>query len=409
MKSRIFSALMLLVVGVVIAFPQEASAVPVFARKYGFSCTMCHSNMPRLNDFGQRYRANGYRLMDRENEDQTVLESPAPVAFRTSAGYNALMYNDEVDLDNGSDFAVNGLDLLSAGLLGSKIGFLMVYTPQIAEERGVAGQEGSLEMASVIFSNLGCSPWLNLRVGRFEPAYVPFSVKREISVSPLEVYDVTFPEGPAFSTTQSGLEVSGHGAAPFRYAAGIVGGSATNRSIDSPSDVYGRISYVVGPGEGQTAGQRIGILGYMGCARPGSGGGNRECFYRFGADASLNVSMVNLAGQFLYGSDDKTLWPGSDATEDVTWWGGFGELTLMPMVNLVGFARFDYVDMPKISDQDVTISDQDVTRMTAGGRFYFEDHVALHCEISQRIVNAVVADADDAQETSVTARVDFAF
>jgi hypothetical protein len=404
MKSRIFSALMLLVVGVVIALPQEASAVPVFARKYGFNCTMCHSSVPRLNDFGQRYRANGYRLMDRENQDQTVLESPAPVAFRTSAGYNGLMYNDEVGLDNASDFAVNGLDLLSAGLLGSKIGFFMIYTPQIAEQRGVAGQEGSLEMASVVFSNLGCSPWFNLRVGRFEPAYVPLSVKRELSVSPLEVYDMTFPEGPAFSMTQSGLELSGHGAAPFRYAAGIVGGSDTNRSIDSPSDVYGRVSYVVGPGEGQTAGQRIGVLGYMGCARPGGSGGKRESFYRFGADASLNVSMVNLAGQFLYGSDDKTLWPGSDATEteDVTWWGGFGELTVMPTVNLAGFARFDYVNMPDVRDQDVT-------RMTAGGRFYFEDNVALHCEISQRSVKAVVADADDAKETFVTARVDFAF
>ena len=38
---------------------QSASAVPVFARKYGFNCTMCHSDVPRLNDFGQRFRMNG--------------------------------------------------------------------------------------------------------------------------------------------------------------------------------------------------------------------------------------------------------------------------------------------------------------------------------------------------------------
>jgi len=402
MKNRIFSALMLLVVGVVIAFPQEASAVPVFARKYGFSCTMCHSNMPRLNDFGQRYRMKAYRLMDRENQDQTVLESPTPVALRTSAGYNALTYDETTGSDDVSDFTMNGLDLLSAGLLARNIGYFMVYTPQIADRRGVAGQEGNLEMASLVFSNLGCSPWLNLWVGRFEPAYLPFSVKRRLSVSPIEVYDVAFPDGPTFSETQSGLELSGHGAAPFRYAAGIVDGSGTNRTIDSPSDLYGRASYIVGPGEGQTAGQRIGVLGYMGRARPGIGGGKRESFFRLGVDASLNVSVLNVAGQFLYGSDDKTLWPGSDATKDVTWWGSFGELTVMPMVNLVGLARLDYVNMPEVSDQDIT-------RMTAGGRYYFEDNVAFHCEFSHRIDKSVEADVGDAKETSFTARVDFAF
>ena len=278
----------------------------------------------------------------------------------------------------------------------------MVYRPSITEGRGVAGQEGSLEMASIVFSNLGRSPWLNLRVGRFEPGYVAFSVARQLSVSPVEVYDATFPEGPTSSKTQSGLELSGHGTAPFHYATGIVDGSATNRSIDSPSDLYGRASYVVGPGEGQTAGQRIGVLGYGGRARPGGEGGKRESFFRFGADASLNVSMVNLAGQFLYGSDDKTLWPGTGATKNVTWWGGFGEFTVMPMVNLAGFARLDYVNMPDVSDQDIT-------RMTAGVRYYFEDNVALHCEISHRIVKSVQAGIDDAKETSATARVDFAF
>jgi hypothetical protein len=400
MNRRLFSALLLLAIGMTTALPQDASGIPVFARKYGFNCTMCHSDIPRLNDFGQRYRANGYRLMGRENEERTVLRSPAPLALRTSAGYSVIAYNDAAGESDVSDFSMQGLDLLSGGLLGDDIGYFLVYTPQIEPARGVAGQEGGLEMASVVFSNLACSPWFNLRVGRFEPAYVPFSVKRQLAVSPVEVYDATSPAELTFSETQSGLELSGHGAAPFRYAAGIVGGSATNRSIDAPSDVYGRVSYVLGPGEGQTAGQRIGVLGYLGQARPAAGG-NRASFFRLGADVSLNASMVNLAGQFLYGSDDRTLW-GAGGTKDVTWWGTFGELTVMPAVNLVGFARFDYVNMPKTSDLDVT-------RVTAGGRYYLEDNVALHGEFSQRTVKSVVAGVDDAKETSFDARVDFAF
>jgi hypothetical protein len=402
MRGRIFSSLLLLVIGVAIALPQEASAIPVFARKYGFNCTMCHSNFPRLNDFGQRYRSNGYRLMDRESQDQTVLESPAPVAFRTSAGYSDLKYNEAAGQADVSDFVMNGLDLLSAGLLARNISYFMVYTPQIAAARGVTGQDGSLEMASIVFSDLGCSSWLNVRVGRFEPAYVPFSVKRQLSVSPVEVYDVAFSGGPAFSETQSGIELSGHGALPFRYAAGIVDGSATNQSVDSPSDVYGRVSCLLGPGEGQTAGQRIGAVGYVGRARPVTGG-KAERFLRFGGDASLNVSCVNLAGQVLFGSDDRTLWrPFSTANKDATWWGGFGEFAVMPRVNMAGFARMDYVSMPEFIDQNIT-------RMTIGGRYYFEDNVALHCEVSHRIARWVETDATDPKETSFTTRVDFAF
>ena len=51
----------------------------------------------------------------------------------------------------------------------------------------------------------------------------------------------------------------------------------------------------------------------------------------------------------------------------------------------------------------------DVTRVTAGGRYYLEDNVALHGEFSQRTVKSVVAGVDDAKETSFDARVEFAF
>jgi hypothetical protein len=403
MRNRLFSTLLLLVVGAVISLPQDASAIPVFARKYGFNCTMCHSSVPRLNDFGQRYRANGYRLMGREEEDRTVLQSPAPVAMRTSAGYNGERNRMAPGRRDMSAFQVNGLDLLSAGLLARNIGYAMVYVPQVASEPGVAGQDGSLEMASIVFSDLASSPWLNLRIGRFEPAYVGVSIKRQLSVSPFEVYDMAFPEGPAFSDTRSGLELSGHGAAPLRYAAGLVNGSATNRTIDSPSDLYGRVSYVVGPGEGQTAGQRFGVIGYLGSARPGGGApGKRESFQRLGVDASLNASIVDVSAQFLYGSDHKALWARATGAKNVTWWGGFGEITVAPMVNFVGFARVDRVKMPDFVKNDAW-------RATAGARYYPEDNIALHGEVSHRIEKSVAAGGEDAKTTFFTARVDFAF
>ena len=419
MKNRIVLAWLVLGAAAGVFGPQDASAIPVFARKYGFNCTMCHSNMPRLNDFGQRYRMNGYQLPGLHNLEKTVLESPAPVALRTSAGYTGTMFNERDGLpasmavpSNESDFRMNGLDLLSAGQLGRNVGYFMVYVPQIASTRGVAGQEGSLEMASIVFSNLA-STWLNARVGRFEPAYVPFSVKRQLSISPYDVYDATFLDGPALSGTQSGVEISGYDARCLQYAVGLVDGGGTNRAIDSPGDVYVRLAKVFGAGEGQTAGQRLGVVGYLGRARsaytwyvrPANPGDTlrvsraRESFYRIGVDASLNLGHANLALQYMVAKDNQAFWA---QAEDVSYSGGFGELSWLPRTDLVGFARADYLDAPKIDNRDIL-------RLTAGGRYYIEDNVVVHCEVSRRTEKSVITGVDDAADSFFAARVEFAF
>ena len=42
---------------------QNANAIPAFARKYGFSCNVCHvPGFPKLNDFGNIFRDQGFQL-----------------------------------------------------------------------------------------------------------------------------------------------------------------------------------------------------------------------------------------------------------------------------------------------------------------------------------------------------------
>ncbi len=371
-----------------------AQAIPVFARKYGFNCTMCHSSFPRLNDWGQRYRQNGYQLPGRESEEKTVLQSPAPVAFRTSAGYN---YDSASNLRH---FQLNGLDVLSGGLLGANIGYFMIYVPEIGAAPGVAGQTGSLEMANVIFSNVATS-WLNVRVGRFEPAYVAFSVKRQLSAAPIEAYEYTADQQILpFSETQEGIEVTGHGAYGLSYAVGWVNGSAGVPTSDPTSDVYVRAAMVIDPGEGQTVGQRIGLIGYLGKARPsGQPEADVEQVKRVGADVSLNYEQLNLAVQALYGKDGKTLW-GLPADEE--FWGGFTELTYMPWTSLAAFARFDHVSSPLEVNRDRQ-------RLTVGGRLYAVDNLALHTEYSRLLERNAGPQSENVTSDSATMRVDFAF
>lgn len=67
---------MLFFIGVSLAMaPPEASAVPAFARIYQTECTLCHVAYPKLNEFGIKFRANGYRLEGEEGKylwDQPV-------------------------------------------------------------------------------------------------------------------------------------------------------------------------------------------------------------------------------------------------------------------------------------------------------------------------------------------------
>ena len=41
---------------------QSGFGIPAFARKYGLRCSACHEAWPKLNNFGQVFKDNGYQL-----------------------------------------------------------------------------------------------------------------------------------------------------------------------------------------------------------------------------------------------------------------------------------------------------------------------------------------------------------
>jgi len=60
----------LLAAGMFAATP--ARALPNFARKYGYDCSMCHTTIARLNRFGYEFRAAGFRLPSEIGEAQKM-------------------------------------------------------------------------------------------------------------------------------------------------------------------------------------------------------------------------------------------------------------------------------------------------------------------------------------------------
>ena len=58
---------------VFLAFPAVSHAIPAFARQYQTSCATCHSDFPKLNDFGKAFKDAGFKF---PVDDEGMLKVP---------------------------------------------------------------------------------------------------------------------------------------------------------------------------------------------------------------------------------------------------------------------------------------------------------------------------------------------
>ena len=391
---------------------QAALAIPAFARKYGFNCNMCHVAFPKLNDWGQRFRDNGYQIPGQQGREKSVFEAGIPFAVRTTAGYS--YYGQQGQTAAG--FHLYGLDLLAGGVLHKNISFFFVYTPRIDEpasnyigpfDGNNPSQLAAIESANVVFSNI-IRDKLNLRVGRFEPGYQLLSSKRLYYIlQPFEFY--TYPGGDTgydFSANQIGIEATGRFKPGLKYAVGYINGSGANPDINKVNDLYLTFSKTFGNGEGQSAGQRIGVFGYLGWqptsyagsiwGPPGDiGGHDNRTFTRIGGDISLNWRTFNLSAMAFRGEDNRAFNP-VDLTRNYVFWGGVVELDWATLANnrLVTSLMYNWVRLPSYD-----ISHEKVDAYSALVRYYLGSwwavNVALHAEYTHRIPGSISPPKED--------------
>ena len=169
---------------------KEGGAIPAFARKYRTSCTTCHVVFPKLNDFGEAFRANGFQIP--QDDEIYVKDEPVslgaeewkmmwpysvwpgefphlpPIAFLTRF---AIKQREKGDVKGDFTFPETFLFLVG-GTLGRDISFF----GHIGEGRRVYIQFNNL------FDNKIPRYALNLRIGLFEPGVVAFSNERRLTV-----------------------------------------------------------------------------------------------------------------------------------------------------------------------------------------------------------------------------------
>jgi hypothetical protein len=424
MKEYAMKNLSLICIGMIIilsALPDQSAAIPAFARKYGFNCNMCHTAYTKLNDFGQRYRDNGYQIPGQEGKEKNVLDLSSPISMRLTLGYDA--YNSEQVKSSG--FNLYGFDFFAAGVLHKNISFLLIYTPRIDEPAGDytganngnnPSQLAGLESASLIFSNI-VRDALNLRIGRFEPAYHAFSSKRSYYLfQPYEIYTLTTPAGSyVFDDNQIGLEATGHFRSGFKYGIGMVNGNGANADNNTYKDAYFNVSKTFGAGDGQSAGQKLGVFGYYGwqpadtvLGEPAPSGGydgkSSKAFYRYGISGSFNYTSLNLQLLYMQGVDDKAfnrLAP----TKNYEYNGGLVELDYAGLLNnrLVVSALYNWTDSPAEYPQN------QIRAYSALARYYLGDWSAVNIAVHGEFTHRETGKSDLFKDNILLLALDFAF
>ena len=231
----------------------SATALPAFARKYGLRCSACHEAWPMLNYFGQKFKDNGYQLMN--DRDSPIWQNASywPATFRITPYWHRES-NNKVAVDSvtgaGSSAAIerqvtshgfdlSGLDFHTGGTLEKNFSFYVLPSSD-----PTASFHFETVMARV--DNLGGSPWFNIKLGKFELDNL-VSEKRILTLTPISGVYQTYhflPQGDAnvwgqMGDNQLGLEYMGHSADDrTRVSAALLSTSDGNTNLASGTNAY---------------------------------------------------------------------------------------------------------------------------------------------------------------------------
>jgi hypothetical protein len=306
--TRSYMSAALIVIFLVLSASQQANALPAFARKYGLRCSACHESWPMLNYFGQKFKDNGYQLMN--DRDAPIWQNPSywpitlrivPLWHRVSTGKVAVDSGTGVQRITTSGFDVSGLDILTAGTLEKNISFLLVPS---SDNLGAF----HLESVNARLDNLFGSPWLNIKMGKFELDNL-LSEKRIMGLTGnggiYQLYHFTpVGDGNIFGKmgdNQLGAELMGHSYSDrTRYSAALLSSTGGNPGLPYGNAYTGFFAASQAFDTGKLGVDRIGAYAMIGQAPtayltastapiPGSGMGNKS-FHREG-----------FVGQFYFG------------------------------------------------------------------------------------------------------------
>lgn len=306
MRSRPRTYAVVLCLLTLILLSTSSYAIPAFSRQYGTSCSTCHLDFPKLNDFGKAFKDAGFKF---PKDDETFIKIPpvmlgAPaqkelwphsiwpgtipglpqIGLRMNTFFQVYGKNRNAfysQLPPGTpmiphtDFQPGLFSIFTAGNFGSDIAFWVDDDFSV----GGANANGGLGDGYLKFVQLGKlfklpEYAMALRVGQFE-LDLPFSQARSWNLSGWDIYDEAnvgamnslvpqlnqnVSNAFAFSTPGQGVEISGgRSYRGYHYSLAAVNQTTNTNGLANPGsnvspavgifsdssfkDLYARFSY----------------------------------------------------------------------------------------------------------------------------------------------------------------------
>jgi hypothetical protein len=324
--------------------PSRVAAIPVFAHRYAFSCQQCHSTVPQLNAFGERFRAAGFRLPG------APTHATLPVAVKVN-----LAYSSEPDPTGLPKALVDEIELLTGGSRGKLSYFVESYVVDGGRHGSVRDAWARYATADQTEDHRTASA---LRVGQFtlplpvdpesfrltERHYAIFD--QTVGASPFNLFDPRL--GAEFDLNLnhvadiSLLALRGHDPQSGLASRGI----DTMISMAAP----------LGP-------IRLSAYRYAG-SRPLAFG--IDSFWRLGYGASANAGKLDVVGVLQTGNDGNATASGAASSS-----GGFLEARWTFSPALTAVARYDGTNDPSGLHRSTTVSV--IRRLTRNSKLTLED------------------------------------
>ena len=334
--------------------PDPAQANPGFARKFGFSCIMCHAGFPKLNQFGETFAANGYQMPGGNivsaaaalGDPKLFLEKNMNLAARVDA-----YFRYQTDTNARTDIKTPFLaKLFMTGYLANNVTF---YSYFLADEGGdVVG----FEDAFLYLNNLGGQD-LDLQVGQFQVMDPVYSREQRLTYQDIEIYLVQ-PGDSRFELTYQRGGMVFFGYDPVELSAGIVNGNGIgtedgdgNFDNNTPKDYFGRIATGAGP-------VTIGYFGYRGLETDDATG-RRNSIFRHGPDLRIRHKKIDIRSELLVGSDGNPDFTAPSGT--VRHSGGFIEVNYLFNPDWTGVILYNYVGSKQERDLKKNLGTANIT------------------------------------------------
>ncbi len=285
----------------VLALAQAAATIPAFARKYGYSCEICHAPIPRLKAFGEQFMDNGYRIPDKEPPRATVdtgdktllLQRELPLALRVD-GFLSYSPNAAVKSDFRTPFAAK---ILSGGNISEHISYYTYFL--MTEDSKVAG----LEDTYLYFHDLFGTP-LSFSFGQFRVTDPIKPTETRLTFEEYAIYKFRVGESKINLSYDRGF-MAGYGTKfGLDVVLEVVNGNGIEDQDIFDSDKYKSFIYRAAQSFWKDN-IRVGFIGYAG-KEVGTGGATNSVTY-FGPDLRVRLPYVEFMFEYVQRTDSNPL------------------------------------------------------------------------------------------------------